>query len=197
MVSSTGSDATGLYSLWRSISANCLLEDYVFVLNNGTKATFTLQFNIATTDAIPYLIDAWTGSQEPIAAYETNKGGFQIHITLEQFQSRFVAFMESDVAPSRHILSHSENIAQVRVTPSGGLEAYVTDSGAAELALSDGNGTLAIPEAASPLPTVGELGPLELTVKSHGPASDDSVQSALETTDVGQLHELLTCTQIP
>lgn len=56
-------------------SANDSSEDYVLVLNNGTNAKFTLQFNIATTDVIPYLFDAWTGSQEPIAVYETNKGG--------------------------------------------------------------------------------------------------------------------------
>lgn len=67
MVSSPVSDATGLYTLWRSKGANNSLEDYVFVLNNGTKATFTLQFNMATTGVTPYLFDAWTGSQEPIA----------------------------------------------------------------------------------------------------------------------------------
>lgn len=94
-------------------------------------------------------------------------------------------------------MSHSESIAQVRATPSGVIEAYVADAEAAELVLSDNNGTVAIPEAASPLPTVGELGPWKLTVESHGPASNDSVESALETIDVGELHDLLPWTQIP
>lgn len=191
MVSSPVSDATGLYTLWRSKGANNSLEDYVFVLNNGTKATFTLQFNMATTGVTPYLFDAWTGSQEPIAVYDTKEDGFEITIILEQFQSCFVAFIQSDIAPSRHVLSHSESIAQVRVTPSGVIEAYVADAEAAELVLSDNNGTVAIPEAASPLPTVGELGPWKLTVESHGPASNDSVESALETIDIGELDELL------
>lgn len=43
---------------------------------------------------------------------------------------------------------------------------------------------------------VGELGPSKLTVKSHGPASNDSVQSALETIDVRHLRELLPWIQI-
>lgn len=89
----------------------------MFLLNNGTKAKFTLKFNVATTDVIPCLFDAWTGSQEPIAVCDTNKDGLHISIALEHFQSRSVTFIQSDVAPSPHVLSHSENIAQVGVTP--------------------------------------------------------------------------------
>lgn len=82
VISSPGSDTTGLYTLWRSNSANNSLEYYVFVLNNGTKAIFTLQFNMAATDVTPYIFDAWTGSQEPIAVYDTKEEGFEIQITL-------------------------------------------------------------------------------------------------------------------
>lgn len=158
VVSSPGSDATGLYTLWRSSSANQSSEDYVFVLNNGTKATFTLQFNIPTTDVVPYIFDAWKGSQEPIAVYETNDDEFRIPVRLEQFQSRFVAFIQSDAATGRHVLSHSENIAEIRATPPG-LEAYIVDAKTAGVVLSDRNETVVIPEVAGPLPTVGELGP--------------------------------------
>lgn len=94
-------------------------------------------------------------------------------------------------------MSRSENIAQVRVTPSGGLEAYVADAEAAELVLSDRNETVVIPQTVTPLPTVGELGPWKLMVESHGPASNDSVALALEAIDVGELHDLLPWTQIP
>lgn len=147
---------------------------------------------------MPYLFDSWTVSQTPIAVYETNDNNvFQIPVTLEQFQSRFVAFIQSDFAPDHHVLSHSENIVEVRVAPSGGLKAYVADTKAAEVILSDRNKTVVIPEAPEPLPTVPELGPWKLTIESHGPASNDSVESAVETIDGGMLQELVPWTQIP
>lgn len=109
---------------------------------------------------------------------------FQIPVILEQFQSRFVAFIQSDAAAGAHVLSHSENIAEVRATPPVGLEAYVADAEAAEVVLSDRKERVVIPEVAGPLPTIGELGPWKLTVESHGPASNDSVESTVETIEV-------------
>lgn len=54
-----------------------------------------------------------------------------------------------------------------------------------------------IPEVAGPLPTVGEVGIWRLTVKSRGPASNDSVESAVETIEAGKLQKLLPWTEIP
>lgn len=65
------------------------------MLKNGTKATFDLQFHLPTTGIVPFLFDAWTGSQEAIAIHETNGDEFQIPITLEQFQFRFIISYEA------------------------------------------------------------------------------------------------------
>lgn len=54
-----------------------------------------------------------------------------------------------------------------------------------------------MPGAAEPLPTVGELGPWNLTVEPRGPASTGSAESAVKTTQVGTLHQLVPWTQIP
>lgn len=53
---STGQEVASSVDHWQSS------EHYVFVINNGTKATFNLQFNMPPTGVVPYLFVAWTGS---------------------------------------------------------------------------------------------------------------------------------------
>ncbi|KAJ0122984.1 hypothetical protein J7T55_011445 [Diaporthe amygdali] len=63
--------------------------------------------------------------------------------------------------------------------------------------LSERNEKVTVPQVTEPVPTIGELGPWTLTVESHGSSSNDSVESAVETIDVGTLQRLVSWTQIP
>ncbi|TLS30036.1 hypothetical protein PpBr36_02246 [Pyricularia pennisetigena] len=186
--------AQTLHTIWRADGAS----NYVFLYNDGPAATFNVGIE-ANDDLVPSKLDAWTGSQEPVAIYGRSEGRITLSVSLRQDQATILAFTPS-VEPRDHISAHSQNVAEAFYSPDGEISVAVSDAGAASVTLSDGR-THQIPALADrtgeTLASI-EVGPWNLTLESWVPGADATKSApARETLDLGTQSALVPWSQVP
>ena len=178
-------DASRLYSMWRT--DNLSGTEFVYLLNRGPEATFNLQFN-TDESSIPYVLDAWTGEQTHLAAYQRSGRQLSANITLSEQQSTILAFStppaEQNGLPL-HVISHSSNLAHIRENEDGRIEGLVNSTASANAFLSD-NRRVEIPALGDFTTSPITLGPWNLTVESY------SAPEVLTTTSVTGTKTIIT-----
>ncbi|KAL1895595.1 hypothetical protein Sste5346_005064 [Sporothrix stenoceras] len=167
----TVTNASQLYTHWRA--DNSSQKEFVYILNRGPAAAFTLAFDVAQKQAVPYALDAWTGKQSPLFLYTRNKtdGRLVVNITLSQEQSTIIAFAVDKNPTPFSVVGRSPNVVSIGRGQEGSLDVLVEDGASASLELSNGS-TVAI--AASPHSNTSSsslasitLSPWSLSVESY------------------------------
>ncbi|KAK3684141.1 hypothetical protein B0T22DRAFT_383697 [Podospora appendiculata] len=195
-----------LVTQWRSDSKKGL--ELVYLLNRGVKATFDISFAVGE-NAVPFVLDAWTGEQTHLLTYLRTREGISTRITLSQQQSAIFAFMALNTTEQAdvplYVVSRSANIGRLKVNLHGQIEGLIGDTDETSALLSNNNqvDVLSISNPGStpaPLPTV-KLGPWKLTLEEYaGPAklSTSSVLTNMSTNSIASpLKTLVPWTQIP
>lgn len=158
-----------LYTVWRAIDD----VDYVFLYNKEKAATFALNFEVQC-GRTPIRLNAWTGDQLPITTYKRSGSGIMLEVALQQGQTAIFAFVSGQAQTS--VLSHSENVAEVRQGPEDKLSVLLNDPYTASLTLSDGR-TEEIPSItgkADAKLTSLEVSPWNLRIQSWEPDTNES-----------------------
>ncbi|PVI04053.1 hypothetical protein DM02DRAFT_694583 [Periconia macrospinosa] len=189
------SDASGLYTFWTSdVDSH---TEYVYLYNQGISAVFNVTFSVGV-DLVPYILDAWTGSQRPWALFGRKCTAVNMTIDLRANQTMIIAFVgDHQKRFSRHIADHSPDVKSVHYTKDGGLEAFVAGNSSAWVTLNNGTDVI-LPEGSLPLPSITTLDSWNLTVESHGPyLNGSSFEANITTIDVGMLDHLVPWTRIP
>lgn len=163
-------NASQLYTHWRAdVNSE---KEFVYLLNRGPAATFTLAFEIAQKQAVPYVLDTWTGTQSPLLVYarSTTDGRLVANVTLSQEQSAIFAFAVDNKTAQFSIVSHSPNIVNIGRGQDSRLDVLIQGGAPASLQLSNGT-IVAIPSLASagnPNSSIANLslGPWHLSVET-------------------------------
>lgn len=179
------------FTFWRSDTERNV--ELVYLYNRGADASVDFAFQ-AASDSVPYVLDAWTGEQNPLLVYENLEGTLATTVSLKSNQTAILAFSKSQTQ-SLHVVSHSENVEEFQLNDNGQIEALV-DSGTADVLLSNGDRKI-IPESAAASSNL-TLDKWNLTVESYGPASNESSsRTSITTIDAGELSSLRPWTNIP
>ncbi len=99
---------------------------YKLYNNSGDKAEFTVEL---TGDGIPYQLNLWDGTVEPIAAYEKTETGVCMDVTIEADEMQIIALASTDgeLAAAAEFAG-GENVTSieeiVEETPGGGMFAF-------------------------------------------------------------------------
>ncbi|TLD16903.1 uncharacterized protein PgNI_02509 [Pyricularia grisea] len=183
-----------LHTTWRADGAS----NYVFLYNNGPAAAFNVSVE-ASNDLVPSKLDAWTGTQEPVAIYGRSEGRVSLSVSLQQGQTTILAFAPA-AEPRDHVTISSENVAEAFYSPDGKISVAVSDGAAGSVTLSNGgthqisaltNGTNAT------LPSF-EVGPWNLTLESWVPGPDAaSSASDKQLLNLGSQDTLVPWSRIP
>ncbi|KAK3321282.1 hypothetical protein B0T19DRAFT_466605 [Cercophora scortea] len=196
-----------LFTQWRSDPKNRL--ELVYLLNRGLKATFDISFAVGE-NAVPFVLDAWTGEQTRLLTYLRTREGISTRISLSQQQSAILAFQTPNAGEETdiplYVVSRSTNIGRLKVNSRGQIEGLISDTDEATVLLSNNN-QVDIPSivpisgsAPAPLPSV-KLGPWKLALDEYaGPAklSTSSVLTNMTANSIASpLKTLVPWTQIP
>jgi hypothetical protein len=113
--------------------------DYYYFCNgkhaeNSKVAAIDHLVSLARTDrhAVPYVLDAWTGTAEPLALYEEDGDRVRVRITLQPGEATIIAF-----APGGGVHATSTEAAEIR-RDKGRLVARATQAGTFATVLSNG-----------------------------------------------------------
>ncbi|KAM5353547.1 hypothetical protein ACJ41O_000197 [Fusarium nematophilum] len=180
-----------LYSVWRSSGDTQL----VYLYNKGPAASYSLTFDV-TENKVPFKLNAWTGEQHPLLAYNRSKAGITTSVTLKETQTAVFGFKAQK--ESVYIVSHSTNIEKLQLERKGQIVALVNDGKSATLTRSDGKKvqTPSLPGEKS-LPKFN-VGPWDLTIESWVPSSDTSdSHSVIEELRLGPQNTLVPWSKIP
>ncbi|CAK7231257.1 hypothetical protein SEUCBS140593_007865 [Sporothrix eucalyptigena] len=181
-VTGSTTNASQLFTHWRADAA--AQKEFVYILNRGPVATFTLAVDTAQKQAVPYVLDAWTGTQTPLFVYSrsASDGRLVVNVTLSQEQSAILAFA-GDKKEQANVVSFSSNIVDVGHASRDRLAVIVDDNDKSSLQLSNGS-TVSVPS--SPVNsslTSMILGPWSLSVESYAaPAVLSTASVAANTT---------------
>ncbi|KAI1344239.1 hypothetical protein F5Y15DRAFT_365918 [Xylariaceae sp. FL0016] len=183
--------ASNLYTFWTSNVESD--SDYVYLFNSGADGVFNLSFSV-TTDSIPYVLNAWTGDQAPLAVYENGTGSITAQIELKSNETTIISFSTPQTASNIHAISHSANVEAVRQTNC--LEALLNDSSSAWVTLANGT-RVTLPASNSSYQVANTLGSWSLIVDAYGPSPENNtLEGNVTTIDVGVLDELAPWTNI-
>lgn len=137
------------YTAWREDTVNDV--DYVFVYNpSNVTTTGTVGFE---TTKIPYIFDAWTGEQNPVARYEQTDERTIIPFTLHANQSTIVAFLPEplDANPSVYVTDASEEILSITAAEKKvSVKAGTSSSDSLSVKTSDGKAHIVAKSSAKP-----------------------------------------------
>ncbi|CAK7214333.1 hypothetical protein SBRCBS47491_002105 [Sporothrix bragantina] len=159
------SNASQLYTHWRADTT--ARKEFVYILNRGPRATFTLALETASQKAVPYILDTWTGSQTPLLVYSRSatNGRLVVNITLSEEESTILALVEESTEQAS-VVSHSPNVVRIDRLSDGRLEAVIANNTNASLQLSYGS-TISLPGTLSNTSlTSMTLGPWNLSVEA-------------------------------
>ncbi|PVH76879.1 hypothetical protein DL98DRAFT_657077 [Cadophora sp. DSE1049] len=195
---STNVDGGKWLTYWRRDDGSN--TDYVLVYNDGnTTGTGTVTFE-TQSNSKPFSLDAWTGTEEPIAEYTTSSNSITITFTLFAGQNSLIAFRKASYAPSpaNNVLSTSSvtNLGYVYIKSSG-LSIRVpasTTPGSVKLSNSK---TVSIPP--QKIPATITLGNYTLTVERWTPGASlyDSNTVGTKTNKTVNLPTLASWPTIP
>lgn len=91
-------------SEWSSFWRKGEDTDVAWLYNNGAnKTTIDVEFQ-NTNGSYPFVLDAWTGTIEPVLQYTTNGSNLCIPVTLGQNQTTMIAFARPETIKSRSSL---------------------------------------------------------------------------------------------
>ncbi|KAF4478574.1 hypothetical protein FAGAP_12315 [Fusarium agapanthi] len=188
------SGSGSLYTFWRSDVQRDV--ELVYLYNKGSDTSVEFAFETAK-DAVPFVLDAWTGQQTPLLVYNISEGRLATTVSLKENQTAILAFSSHARKSDIHIISHSQSCEKFQINSHGRIEALVGD-GKAEILLSNGDRKVVAGRRKS---TTGlpkfKVGPWNLTVKSYGPSSNAStVSTNITTIEAGKLSSLRPWTNI-
>lgn len=174
------------YTYWRTDDEKA--RDYVFVYNDAFGVRFgggssqgTVEFQ---STGVPYLYDAWTGTQTPVLNYTRSNSSITIFFELAGNQSAIVAFHNNETAQGTVVTSTSPDVLSIEQgANSSGLTVHVgPGSGGASCQTSDGR----VHQLPSPSAGIMTLDNWTLTVEHWDPPSDiydiETVASKTNTT---------------
>jgi hypothetical protein len=190
---SGSSDTSRLFTLWKSDAERNF--EYIYFYNAGTDTIFNVSFAVSPFSK-PFIMDAVTGKQIPIALFDITSNGITTEICLKSNQTTIIAFQSSqDGDCGMHAVARSANVDNVYFGETGTLEAWVKDSSEAWVTLS--NGTQVTLSATDNYdPHVSTLGPWDLTVEAVGPSASNDLAGETATIDIGMLENLVSWTEI-
>ena len=188
-----------LYTQWR-VDAKTKLQ-LVYVLNRGPKASFTLTFN-GTRAQKPYILDAWTGEQSPLLAFDIVGDAVVTNITLLQQQSTILAFSEGQNDSAIHVSSVTPPGARLWSRSGGGVEALLDGASSSDTYITLSNGThLRYPAKNDSAASKNTLGPWNLTLECQvAPAqlsTDNVTPDTTKHTIASPLASLVPWTKLP
>lgn len=181
------------YSFWRKGEDT----DVAWLYNNGaTKTTIDIKFQ-NTNGSYPFVLDAWTGTIEPVIQYTTNGSSLCIPITLGQNQTTMIAFIRPEVLKSRSslfplpptntVVETSANVVGLSTTShcnGTSVTAYLSN-GTSTITLSSGK----IVNDEFVAPPMTELATWNLTIEDwHGSDNLSDVETVIDYynyTDIG------------
>jgi hypothetical protein len=99
------------FSRWRESSSG---DIYVWIYNDGTDSTGNLTF---ATTRTPYLLDAWTGREEPFLKYTTTEESTTLAFILKKHETRIIKFTNQTLL--RHITASPDAVLGFNVSSSG------------------------------------------------------------------------------
>lgn len=102
------------YTRWRETSSG---DIYIWIYNDCSDSTGSLTFKASGT---PYFLNAWTGRQELIVEYNTNRGTTTIPFALKKHESRIVKFSKRERL-LRHVTGSSDAVLGFNAQQSGAL----------------------------------------------------------------------------
>jgi hypothetical protein len=200
-----GTDASQLYTVWRSVEDGRL--DLVYILNRGPSSTFYLSFSVSGK-SVPYILDAWTGTQSRLLTYVRTDSGISASFTLATQQSTIVAFRSSSEESDDplHVVSSSSNLARIYLDGNGQIVGLIDDANSASVLLSSNKQVNVPPLSLSSnntstlLPTIN-IKTWNLTVQSYAAPntlSTSSVSGNLTSIPISTpLRSLVPWTRIP
>jgi hypothetical protein len=93
-------DAGDIFPVWRHDAS--VRTDYVYLFNQGEPvADCPLTFSVPE-DAMPFVYDAWTGSQSALFAYRRSAAGVTVEVSLATNQTMILAFKPSSAGGGVH-----------------------------------------------------------------------------------------------
>lgn len=170
------------YTYWREDTAAS--RSYVFVYNDGwdseigegsSSGAITLE-----TSGRPYMYDAWTGSMDPILAYQQSKTTTTIPLQVAGNQSVIIAFHNDEETPTgtRLLATPSEVYSATEASGVATLKAGNTT----EPALLSNGTSIMLPVPAAPM----SLEDWDLTIESwtqpENPAEDQTISAKSNST---------------
>ncbi|CAK7225680.1 hypothetical protein SCUCBS95973_005945 [Sporothrix curviconia] len=212
---SATTNASQLYTHWRFDAATG--QEFVYLLNRGAEATFTLALQTAGPhEAVPYVLDAWTGTQTPLPVYSYSRSAAEgdrlvVNVTLSEEESAILALVGQTAEQQQQqqqlgasVLTHSSNIVHIGRCRNGSFEAIIQDDNAQASSLQLSNGTtITIPSSLTTALSSWTLGPWNLSVEAvAAPAvlSSAAASVAANTTTLSlpaPLTSLVPWTQVP
>ncbi|KAI9730419.1 MAG: hypothetical protein M1834_005929 [Cirrosporium novae-zelandiae] len=142
------SPSSSWYSFWRSDTKN--KQKLVYLFNGGDAKTVDINFTVAS-NAVPFILDTWTGDQLPLLQYNRTKSGISAPIHLRTNQSFVIAFTQNleAAAPSVHVESTSGGVVDLLYSQEAGIEVRTTSL--ATVTLQDGKSFNLNGQAPAPL----------------------------------------------
>ncbi|KAH8878917.1 hypothetical protein GQ53DRAFT_849936 [Thozetella sp. PMI_491] len=167
VLSFAGGGPESMFIAWRSDKASGV--DTAYMWNNGFDSVFTVRFT-PPIGSTPWILDAWTGKQSPLAAYDADDSGITIDVSLRNGQTKIFAFTRTASVATTRVVSYSSNIETVQYNSAGQVEALVYSDGvAATVHLSNGSRVTFLEKKELEDITVG---PWDLTIESYVPLED-------------------------
>lgn len=83
-----------IYSVWRNDPS--VQMDYVYLFNQGhALKSCPLTFSVSN-NSVPFVYDAWTGTQSPLFSYERSQAGISAEVSLTMNQTLILAFKSGE-----------------------------------------------------------------------------------------------------
>jgi hypothetical protein len=120
------STSSSVYSVYRSSAE----VDYIYLFNDQA-IPINCTCNITTSGRVPYIYDAWTGSQTPLLQYEATNTGISIPLGFKSNETTIIALHRSTLPPkcifpstsgALHSLTSTSNVTHALITGLATLE---------------------------------------------------------------------------
>ncbi|KAE9985229.1 hypothetical protein EG328_007769 [Venturia inaequalis] len=138
------------WTRWRETTDG---ETFVFIYNdNNAASTGNITFAVAGT---PYLLNAWTGEQEPIVQYVAGNDSTTISLSLKSLETAIVRFSKNNTL-NTHVVASSGSVLGFRVPNNGSqILAKVAHSNTSSVRLSSGKTVVVSGSLVQPTWTLG------------------------------------------
>ncbi|KIX10705.1 uncharacterized protein Z518_01789 [Rhinocladiella mackenziei CBS 650.93] len=172
-----------VYTVWRSDPA--AKKEYLFIYNDQSVATTCTANLTVATSKTPYILDAWTGTQEPLLSYQrASNNTIYMDLDLKANETRIISFTQ-DRSYNNSIVRKSVNVKWMRSVDSTHIALVL--AGPANVTSSTGKVSSFNPA----LPSATSLRTWDLTIQDwHGPSSPEdfySVRTEITTSHLSNI----------